>query len=83
MEQNESFKTSQRINSQARVHAINTSVRHERKSSRARAFVIFGPLKTLSQIGQRIGCQWKRLVNAGGDGYCNMNPSKYPEEKTV
>ena len=54
-------------------------------SGKARAVVIFGPLKVLSQIGQRIGCQWqwKRLVNAGGDGYRNMNPSKYPEEETV
>ena len=63
-------------------HVI-ASVCHERKSSRARALVVFGPLKILSWIGQRIGCQWKRLVNAGGDGYRNMNSSKYPEEETV
>ena len=53
-------------------------------SGKARAVVIFGPLKVLSQIGQRIGCQWqwKRLVNAGGDGYRNMNPKLvYTREK--
>ena len=67
--------TKNMIGQKASSVVFSTSLLIPRAES-ARAFVIFGPLKILSQIGQRIGCQWKRLVNAGGDGYRNMNPSK-------